>query len=86
MTREMTPTMERRFAKVQGDVQIRLVQRMREREQSIISRLVTAYRSEKLSSEMLFGGIAAISELRAIIHDAESSLMQATDDASKFTS
>lgn len=80
----MSPTTEKRFARVQGDVQIRLTQRMRSREEAIISRLVTAYRSEQLTSEMLFGGIAAISELRAIVSEAERDLMQATDDMSNF--
>ena len=57
---------------------------MREREEALISKLVTAYRSATLTSEMLFGGIAAISELRAIVSEAERDLMQATDDMSNF--
>lgn len=77
----MTPAAEKRFARVQGNVQIQLAARMKEREDSIITKLVMAYRGGKLSSEMLFGGIAAIAELRSITDEAKRDLMQATDDA-----
>lgn len=80
----MTPTVEKRIARVQGNVQVNLTRRMKDREEVIISRLVTAYRGGQLTSEILFGGIAAIAELRSIINDAERDLMQATDDVSSF--
>ena len=81
----MTPAMEKRFARVQQATQLNLAQRMKDRETLIVDRLVMAYRSNKLSSEVLFGGIAAIAELRAIISDAERDLMQATDDSHQIT-
>lgn len=40
--------------------------RLYEREASIINRLVAAYRSEQVTSDQLFGGIAAIAELRSM--------------------
>ena len=80
----MSAADEKRFARVQGNVQANLKHRMQERQEIILSRLVAAYRGEQLSSEMLFGGIAAISELRAIINEADRDLMQATDAMSNF--
>lgn len=77
----MTSATEKRFARVQGNLRMQLSARMAEREDVIISKLVTAYRSGKLTSDALFGGIAAIAELRSIQDEAKRDLMQATDDA-----
>lgn len=81
----MNQQFERRVARVQEATRLGLGNRMADREQKIISNLVTYYRSGKVTFEMLFGGIAAISELRAIAHDADSDFMQATDDSNSLT-
>lgn len=81
----MNPTIERRFQRVQGDSKAHLAQRMLDREQSIISKLVLSYRSGIVTSEELFGGIAAIAELRSIVSEASRDLLQASDDAQTFT-
>lgn len=81
----MNSTFERRFARVQEATRVGLANRMAEREHTIVSKLVTAYRGGKLTSEMLFGGIASISELRSIADEAQRDLMQATDDSTSLT-
>lgn len=82
----MNVTTEKRLARVQEASRIGLAHRMADREKKIIDRLVLSYRSNKLSSEMLFGGIATISELRSIINEAEHDIMQATDEVEQLTS
>jgi hypothetical protein len=81
----MNEATEKRFARVQEANRIGLESRMLDREKKIIDRLVMAYNSGKLYSEVLFGGIAAISELRSIIHETERDLMQAADDIHSIT-
>ena len=76
----MNSSMEKRAQRVQEAARIGLQRRMYEREQSIIARLVTEYRSGTITSEKLYGGIAAISELRSIAVQSEHDLMQAEDD------
>ena len=77
----MNSSMEKRANRVQQAARVGLQSRMFEREQNVISRLVTEYRSGTLTSEKLFGGIAAISELRSIAVEAEHDLMQVQDDS-----
>ncbi len=43
--------------------------RIAEREQRIISRLVSEYRSDSLTNDALRGGIGAIAELRSVMDD-----------------
>lgn len=80
----MNPATEARFKRVQDATRASLTRRMYEREQKIISSLVMDYRSGTITSEKLYGGIAAISELRSIVTEAEHDLMQASDDASQL--
>lgn len=81
----MNSTIERRFQRVQGDTKAHLAQRMAEREQLIISKLVMAFRAATITSNDLYGGIAAIAELRSIASETERDLMQASDDAEQLS-
>ena len=67
----MEPDQEQRLSRVQQSTKLNLAQRMADREQTIIAKLVSHYRAGKLDANALFGGIAAISELRAIASEAE---------------
>ena len=57
--------------RVQENTRLGLAKRMAERENAIITKLVIAYRANKLDPNMLYGGIAAISELRSIVVESE---------------
>lgn len=81
----MNISTEQRFRRVQEAAQSGLVRRCREREEAVIARMLTAFRSETATSEFLFGCVAAISELRSLANDAERDLMQASDDAASFS-
>lgn len=81
----MNSSTEKRFQRVQQNVKAGLSARMAERERAIIDRLLLEYRSGTINSEKLFGGIAAIAELRSIISEAERDYMQASDDAFSLT-
>lgn len=81
----MNSSIERRFQRVQDNARASLSRRLTERRDSIISRMITEYRSGTLTSEKLFGMAAAISELKSILDEAERDLMQATDDAVTIT-
>lgn len=75
----MTPAQEKLAKRVQEARQSALLNRLYEREQAILKRLVTAYHSDSLSSEHLLGGIAAIAELRSMALDVERDEMIASD-------
>lgn len=81
----MNPRTEERFKRVQDAAKSSLSRRMYEREQKIISRIVMEYRSDTITSEKLFGAVAAISELRSIVTEVDQDLMQASDDSLKFS-
>lgn len=76
---------EARLARVQGAAKVALIQRMKEREQAIITRMVVAYRAGKATSESLFGGIAAIAELRSIVTEAEQDQLMAQREFDNIT-
>lgn len=67
----MKPEEEERIARVQANAKLSLTRRLEEREHSIITRMVVAYRSGRLESEQIVGMVGAISELRAIAEEAE---------------
>lgn len=80
----MNSASEARFKRVQEAARSGLNKRMYEREQKILDRIVLEYRSGTITSEKLYGAIAAISELRSIVIEANTDLMQAQDDSSSM--
>lgn len=80
----MTPESEKRLTRVQMAARSGLAKLVYERELSIINRLVAAYRGGTVNSEQLFGGIAAISELRHMAVDAEHDYMKAEDEMNQL--
>lgn len=81
----MNEQQERRINRVQQNARIGLVERMKAREEAIISKLVLAYRGGKLNSEALFGGIAAIAEIRSIVIEAEQDYSRAAATSKDIT-
>lgn len=75
----MNPKQEELARRVQEARQSSLLNRLYEREGAIISRLVAAYRADTLSSDQLFGGIAAIAELRSMAISVNQDEMIASD-------
>ena len=66
------PTQDERFDDIAGGQIARVVHAemgeiVAEREAKIINELVTAYKSGKLSNELMLSRVAAISELRTIL-------------------
>lgn len=70
---------EKLFQRVQEAQKSALANRLYEREQAILARLVSAYRADKLSHEQLFGGIAAIAEIRSMLVSVDQDQMLAAD-------
>lgn len=77
--------LETKLRRVQGAAKAALIERMRDREAQIITRLVAAYRSGKADANMLYGGIATIAELRSIIIEAEHDKIAVDREVSNLT-
>lgn len=80
----MNPRTERLANRVQAAARSDLARRMAERELMVINKIVLAYRSQTLTSEQLWGAVAAIAELRSVASEAERDLMSATEDSSQY--
>ena len=81
----MRQDIETRINRVQEAARAGLARRMQEHEDKIINRLVSAYRSGTLTSEMLFAGIGSVAELRSVAYEAEHDLMMAAQDSENIT-
>lgn len=79
-------TQDDRFESVGRGQQARIVHseiadRIAFKEGQIINRLVSAYRSNKLTGDMLVGAVASIAEMRSLVGDLETEIQQGIEAA-----